>query len=224
MERQLYQLLFGSPVFEDWHWFRYHFEKKLRGDPEPFAEAIVEACLDCESAMPGYASRTLRVLGSISGREKDERDYDQLLQLLAEVLIVRQLVTSSWGHAARFEFDASPADGKTNVELTIQTARRTIGIEVKAPALLQHQRVRRTRKVQAVSRGVPLGQVHALAGEPSELTLPRDNPVKDFLMSAESKFAEFKREQPGFVGALVIVWDDFIYEPSPPSFIRVQAS
>ena len=48
--------------------------------------------------------------------------------------------------------------------------------------------------------------------DPEKATLPRDNPIKDFLVSAESKFEQFEAEE-NFVGVLVIVWDDFIYEP-----------
>lgn len=43
-------------------------------------------------------------------------------------------------------------------------------------------------------------------------TLPRDNPVKDFLISADEKFRNFKREG-NFYSVLFIIWDDFIYEP-----------
>jgi hypothetical protein len=42
--------------------------------------------------------------------------------------------------------------------------------------------------------------------------MPRDNPVYDFLVSANTKFAAFKAQGP-FLEILVIVWDDFIYEP-----------
>lgn len=45
------------------------------------------------------------------------------------------------------------------------------------------------------------------------ITLPRDNPIKDFLLSAEGKFAPFKRENKNFYSLLVIVWDDYVYEP-----------
>jgi hypothetical protein len=45
------------------------------------------------------------------------------------------------------------------------------------------------------------------------MTLPRDNPVKDFLVSADAKFEHFKETDANFIGVLVIIWDDFIYEP-----------
>jgi hypothetical protein len=44
------------------------------------------------------------------------------------------------------------------------------------------------------------------------ITYPRDNPVKDFLVSANQKFQGFKEESPDFVGILVVVWDDFVNE------------
>lgn len=47
----------------------------------------------------------------------------------------------------------------------------------------------------------------------SGITLPRDNPIKDFLHSSNQKFAGFKSGLENFYSVLVIVWDDFIYEP-----------
>jgi hypothetical protein len=44
------------------------------------------------------------------------------------------------------------------------------------------------------------------------ITLPRDNPVKDFLVDADAKFKAFKSKA-DCTTVLVIVWDDFIYEP-----------
>ena len=50
-------------------------------------------------------------------------------------------------------------------------------------------------------------------GAPSDdqITLPRDNPVKDFLISTDQKFSDFGEVEGANV--LVIVWDDFVYEP-----------
>jgi hypothetical protein len=42
---------------------------------------------------------------------------------------------------------------------------------------------------------------------------PRDNVVKDFLISANDKFDSFKKCNADSICVLVIVWDDFIYEP-----------
>ncbi len=45
------------------------------------------------------------------------------------------------------------------------------------------------------------------------VTLPRDGPIKDFLVSADNKFAQFKKIDDTYKTILVIVWDDFINEP-----------
>ncbi len=45
------------------------------------------------------------------------------------------------------------------------------------------------------------------------MTLPRDNPVKDFLVSDEAKFSPFRIADPEFRSVLVIVWDDHVNEP-----------
>jgi hypothetical protein len=84
-------------------------------------------------------------------------------------------------------------------------------VEVKTPALLEHDRRRASNGAQLAYRdGVPL----ELAKKLSEgaVTLPRDNPVLDFLKDGERKFAAF-RANPDTTSLLVIVWDDYIYEP-----------
>jgi hypothetical protein len=210
---ELYERIFASPMFERWHWFGYHFEKKLRGESEPFAESIVEACLACEAVMPGYAARMIDALTAIGGRNRDRRDYQQLLQVLAELLVVRQLATYPWPYPVKFACDPTPLAGSKNPELTIETPTNLIGVEVKAPALLEHEQLRASREVQAPSRRLSLEELEKLAGGREELTLPRDNPLKDFLISAEAKFEPFTDEHENFVGALVIVWDDHVYEP-----------
>jgi len=88
----------------------------------------------------------------------------------------------------------------------------TLAVEVKAPALFSHQKSRSSNAEQIASRFASQEQLLNLLHNPKEVTYPRDNPVKDFLVSAQSKFEQFEQE-PNFVGVLAIVWDDFIYEP-----------
>jgi hypothetical protein len=78
---------------------------------------------------------------------------------------------------------------------------------------LEHARLRSSRPVQAGGRIFTPEQFQEIAGGKEKLTLPRDNPVKDFLISADEKFAAFDVEDPDFYGLLAIVWDDFIFEP-----------
>src|SRR5205814_274978 len=85
--------LLASKIFKQWHWFHYHFAFYLKGQRHPFAEAIIDACLACERAIPGFAAKMIDELASIGGAEKYLPHYDQLLQRLAELLVIRQLVT-----------------------------------------------------------------------------------------------------------------------------------
>lgn len=42
--------------------------------------------------------------------------------------------------------------------------------------------------------------------------LPRDNPVKDFLISANEKFTAYEELRPDAVRILTVVWDDHVQE------------
>ena len=101
-----------------------------------------------------------------------------------------------------------------NPELIIEQPQLAIGIEVKCPALTEHVRKRSANAIQLPARSEILrSAAESIRKQHDEITLPRDNPVKDFLISADDKFAPFKRDNPEFFGILVIVWDDFIFEP-----------
>jgi hypothetical protein len=212
-ETEFFERVFGS-IFSEWHWFGYHFEKKLRGADSPFADAIIAACVDCESAVPGFAGRTIDALLATGGVEKHRPHYEQLLQLLSEVLIVRHLARHAWPQPAVFALEPTAPGSHKNPELTVQVDETLIAVEVKAPSLLAHQEARAEHEAQLVARSGYLEQVSSAVGGKDKVLLPRDNPVKDFLISADEKFAPFRAVAPGaFYGVLVIVWDDYIQEP-----------
>jgi hypothetical protein len=93
----------------------------------------------------------------------------------------------------------------------VTTPNASFLFEVKAPSLLEYQRLRSKNKLQAPGRAIPKEKLDALTGNLT-LTMARDLPVKDFLIDADKKFAQFKALKPE-TSVLVIVWDDFIYEP-----------
>lgn len=191
-----------------WHWFAYHFSML---PPHPLARSIIDACAECEKRLPGLGFQFVKEIAAISGKEKYEPHYDQLLQKLSEILVVRRLLTLEWSAGTTFQHEpAISADGK-RPELRVVTPERAFLFEVKAPALREHIQARRTNAFQVAGRALPMAQVKRLAGD-GGLTLPRDNPVKDFLVDADKKFAPFKSVQ-AETAVLVIVWDDFIYEP-----------
>jgi len=210
----LYQHIFDSRMFTQWHWFRWHFEHRLRGGNHPFAESIVNACLDCNARIPEFGKGFINELSAISGREKWDPHWEQLNQKLSELLIIRQVVTYEWPPETTYIWEKEIAGGGEKPELIIQTEKMTFGIEVKAPAIFKHHRHRAGNPIQAISRTFQKDSLNRLTVSGDAVTLPRDNPVKDFLVSANSKFEPFKKMgSPSFIGVLVIVWDDFINEP-----------
>jgi hypothetical protein len=209
-DTELYDYILASDIFKKWHWFNYHFSRRLFDSKHPLAESFIESCILCDQKIPGFAKKMVDDIAALSGNEKFEPHYEQLLQKLAELFIIRQVVTFDWGTEIVIEYEPTAGSSKKNPEIVVKAKEYTVGIEVKAPALFSHIRVRKSTSIQIVARS-PYGK-HAIQ-EGKTVTLPRDNPIKDFLISADGKFEQFKIENPAFLGLLVIVWDDHVYEP-----------
>lgn len=193
---------------QPWHWFAYHLRLL---PPHPFARSIVNAVVDCEEKVPGIGHSLIADLGRIGGIDHHEPHYDQLMQKLAEILVLRQLLILDWPEGTTFEHEPAAFAGGKRPELKVNAPGQTYLFEVKTPSLLAHARQRGENEVQAAVRMFDRDMLDRLAGD-GGVTLPRDNPVKDFLIDAESKFAPFKAQGPA-IAVLIIVWDDFIYEP-----------
>jgi len=190
-----------------WHWFSYHFYV----GPTPFARSILSSCASIDRRGTGIGTDLLRELVAIGGRERDERQYEQLLQKLSEILVIERVVNCPWPAETTFQHEPAAVPGGPRPELLVSYPEGRLVVEVKTPALLEHIRARATNGIQLAYRGgVPLELAEQL-GEDA-VTLPRDNPVLDFLRDGERKFVGF-RQDPGTASLLVIVWDDFIYEP-----------
>lgn len=204
-----------SNIIKKWHWFNYNFQLYLNGLESPFAKSIVESCLICESSIPGYAKKFIDDLSQISGIDKDIdeegalKHYQQLMQRLAELLIIRQVVNYKWPTEAKYFLEPASLTSKKNPEIVIEFETLKIGVEVKAPSIMSHAQQRSTNSIQLPARNT----ISEIYMGKEKTTLPRDNPVKDFLISADEKFKGFKMQDPNFCGILVIVWDDFVYEP-----------
>lgn len=193
---------------EKWHWFRYHFSFL---PPHPLARSVIDACADCEKHVPRLGSQFIQDIASIAGKEKHEPHYDQLLQKLCEILVLRQLLSLEWEPGTTFQHEPAVSASGKRPELRVITPNRKFLFEVKAPSLLAHLRVRNSNPMQTPGRVFDRKHIEGLAAGAS-VTLPRDNPIKDFLIDADKKFAQFK-EQQDETSILIIVWDDFIYEP-----------
>ena len=196
-----------------WHWFNFQFQ----GGPMPevmhaFALDVTRRCREVDAKIPGFANEFMRRLGSLCGREKYEPHYEQLLQQLAELVVIRQVTTFSWPAGTTFEYEPPSSTSKKNPELVVRCPDFRLGIEVKCPALLEHLRLRAANSQQMTAR-LPIRDTLAGLSNTGQVTLPRDNPLKDFLVSAQAKFEGHKATDPDFYSVLIVVWDDFIYEP-----------
>ncbi|MFJ9002455.1 hypothetical protein ACIRG8_29400 [Streptomyces sp. NPDC102359] len=206
----LYEKLWAGPMFSRWHWLQYNFAAPRHGQPETyFAAVTMDALLACDAVMPGFADEMLQRLSEIGGREKDPNDYEQILQWLGELLVLAHFATWKWPTTAVFAHEPTAGIGKANPEVVIDVGHLRLGVEVKTPnlRLLTAGREGRGRAPWQLNARIPK-EFHPRG--PS--TKPRDNPVKDFLVSANRKFEGF-RSDPNFYSVLVIVWDDYINEP-----------
>lgn len=202
----------SSEIFRHWHWFSWHFEHVKCGVENLLADSVISACLRCEDKIPGYATKFIKTIGSIGGKEKFIPHWEQLLQHLSELMVVAHIVSYDWPEGTKFESEPSTKKNGKNPEIIVRSPDIHLAVEVKAPAYLAHHNNRTTNSIQLASRFVPQERLSEIVGDVSTATMPRDNPMKDFLVSAESKFSQFTSEEK-FVGILVIVWDDFVYEP-----------
>jgi len=209
---ELISIIEKSKIFENWHWFSYHFNHVVHGRPNVLADSIIEACLECEDKIPGYAQKVISTLASVGGRENHLPDWEQLVQILAELMVVRHVLSKVWEPETQFLSEPSKTKGGKNPEIVLKNSSINLAVEVKAPALFEHQRIRTSNPEQIAARFANQKKISSLVSGDTPITLPRDNPVKDFLVSAQEKFEQFA-EEPNFLGVLVVVWDDFIYEP-----------
>lgn len=185
----------------------------MRGQEHPLPESVILACLASEPKVKGISRTVIERLAAVGGREKHIPDWEQLLQQLAELHVVHRVLTWSWPEGTTFALEPSGSGSKKNPEIVATLPHMRIGVEVKAPSIISHIKNRSNNPIQIASRFAPKAMLDSIADPTAGVTMPRDNPVKDFLVSAEAKFEPFRRTDPDFYGILVIVWDNFTYEP-----------
>jgi hypothetical protein len=134
--------------------------------------------------------------------------------------VINAVVGMAWPSIPSIQIEERAPCSRKGVDCVATTSRLRCGFEIKAPALLAHRQNQSqnlwqvpgrftTREFLELLVDVGLNETETRV---SGITMPRDNPVYDFLVSANTKFAAFSAQGP-FLGILVIVWDDFIYEP-----------
>ncbi len=204
---EIKKYIFDSDIIKQWHFFNYHFKNLAAGVEKPLAVSLLQALSECEVSCAGVAKDYVDKIAAICGKERDIAHYDQLLQVLAELMVVHKALTFSWHEEQKFYYEPTAGISKKNPELMVSTPEFNIGIEVKAPKKKDHELKRAACEVQLPARTKLIEMVDKMT-----TLLPRDNPIKDFLISADGKFQEFKKTHKNFIGVLVIVGDDFIYE------------
>lgn len=144
----LYRRATNGMADTGWHWFGYHFQQAT-----PFARCIIESCASIDRRASGIGTRLLDELASIGGREKDESQYEQLLQKLGEILVIERLVNCPWEAGTTFRHEPAATPGGPRPELLITAPDGRLVVEVKTPALLKHIRARGTNGTQLAYRG-----------------------------------------------------------------------
>lgn len=214
----------SGPIRAGWHWLGDNFTPGSDGFIS-VGGATVLALAQVDAVMPGFADEQLSRLEAMGGPEKNMKHYAQIVSWYAELLVILKLAEQSWTAPTTFLMEPTAGDSKYNPEVVIELdGVGSLGVEVKAPDLLEHSNTRTTNPWQLAGRT----EITPASLE-GAVTLPRDNPVKDFLVHADKKFAGFRAADSDFRSILVIVWDDFINEPvtallSPSSGLLTQQS
>jgi hypothetical protein len=188
------------------HMLCYFASNAARGVELPFLSALVDALELVDRMSPGYAREIIERIAAIRGTGEDQ--YEAILSILAEVYVTAGLAPNADRDGDEMCFNHEPAiANQKNPEFEIRVDGDWCVIEVKAARLIDHGHARAQNPMQV---GVRLPRKLQTEGA---TTLPRDNPIKDFLVSADEKFKAYEQFRPGALRILVIVWDDFCNEP-----------
>jgi hypothetical protein len=188
------------------HMLCYFAGHAEQGRDLPFAANLFDALDIVETAVPGYANEMIARIAAIEGTGEDQ--YETILSILAEIYVSAGLCHEADDEDGIPQFTHEPSLGRQkNPEFEVCVGGQWCAVEVKNPRLIQHGRMR-AREDWQVGVRLPLDRM------PFEnATLPRDNPVKDFLVSAEEKFADYENYRTESIRILAILWDDFCNEP-----------
>ncbi len=189
------------------HMFCFFAANAAQGNVLPFAHGIIRALWRIDNAAPGYAEEMLKRMAAIKNTGEDQ--YEALIQIVSEIYVTVGAVESAdrnADHSEMFAHEPGAARQK-NPEFEACANGHWYANEVKTPKLIDFSRLRAKNFWQVNARH-PREFFSHLAP-----TLPRDNPVKDFLVSANAKFDAYARHRPDAYRLLTIVWDDYIQEP-----------
>ncbi|MFJ7855278.1 SEC-C domain-containing protein [Peribacillus frigoritolerans] len=171
----------------------------------PFIENLVNALNEIEQAVPGYAIKTIDWLATI-----DKTHFEQVIQILGEIIVLRKLVAIANPNSITLEPSAI-SNGK-NPEFRALVEDTFFAIEVKTASLFNFSTERQTG-LQITAQLNKLD--YQLLSQTGKIVNSRSLKVKDYLVSAEEKFEQYKQnnEFKDDFRLLFIIWDDYINEP-----------
>jgi hypothetical protein len=155
--------------------------------------------------VPGTAAEFVRRIATIASGNRNQADYDQLQQTLAEIHVLLRVVAHPWPSGTTIANAAAIGAGAPDVEALVRTEGLDLAVEVKSPRI-REWRNKMGAGIEAVGRAMPLGTLEID-------TYPKDNAVKDAVASADFKFHSLRVAHADLLGILVLVWDGLMYEP-----------
>ncbi|PFO05807.1 hypothetical protein COJ85_09000 [Bacillus sp. AFS076308] len=171
----------------------------------PFIENLVNAINEIEQAIPGYAKKTIDWISSI-----DKNHFEQVIQIFGEIIVLRKLVSIAVPNTITLE--PSAAQNGKNPEFRALVDDTYIAIEVKTASLFDFSNERQNG-LQITAQLNSLD--YNLLQQTGKIVNSRSLKVKDYLLSAEEKFEQYKgnQEYKDDLRLLFIIWDDYINEP-----------
>lgn len=176
-----------------------------KGRLHPFIENLVNALSEIEHAVPGYARKTINWIASI-----EKTHFEQVIQIFGEIIVLRKLVSIAVPKSITLEPSATN-NGK-NPEFRALVDDTFFAIEVKTASTFDFTTERQSG-LQITSQ---LNKVdYKLLSQTGKIVNSRSLKVKDYLVSAEEKFEQYKQniDFKDDFRLLFIIWDDYINEP-----------
>jgi len=202
---QILDALSRGILAQKWHWYCWHAQNYNNGTVTAFFNELMGSLSRIDIAMPGSADLFARRITSIASGFKNQSDYDQLQQILAEIHVLLKLVAYPWPDGTTIDYAAAIAAGAPDVEALVRAPGLDLAVEVKSPRI-REWRNKMGAGIEAVGRATPLGSLEIT-------TFPKDNAVKDAIASADVKFRSLRGSHPDLLGVLVLIWDGLMYEP-----------
>lgn len=202
---QILDTLSDGILAHEWHWYCWHAKNYKNGTTTPFFYELMVSLSRIDAEMPGSAVEFVRRISTIANGNRNQADYDQLQQVLAEIHVLLRLAAHRWPRGTTIVNAAAIGAGAPDVEALVRTPELDIAVEVKSPRIREWRNAMGTG-IEAVGRAMPLGSLEID-------TYPKDNAVKDGVASADIKFRSLRRAHPALLGILVLVWDELMYQP-----------